>query len=53
MSGSLSDACNSIPLGRGNVHISGGNPERAGDSPNVNVNWGKHSLAKHCAPILC
>ncbi|CAK1364352.1 unnamed protein product [Cercospora beticola] len=29
-----------IPLGRGNVHISGGNPERAGDSPNVNVNWG-------------
>ncbi|KAI5370236.1 Putative glucose-methanol-choline oxidoreductase, glucose Oxidase, domain 2 [Septoria linicola] len=29
-----------IPLSRGSVHISGGNPERAGDSPIVDVNWG-------------
>ncbi|KAF2171280.1 GMC oxidoreductase [Zasmidium cellare ATCC 36951] len=29
-----------IPLGRGNVHISGGNPQAASHAPTINNNWG-------------
>lgn len=29
-----------IPFSRGNVHISGGNADRASDEPTINVNWG-------------